>query len=412
MRRTYWKAINKGLGKEQFCEVLDALPIHSKFTLKNVSEEIDGEWVKEYAEETNTDSEKRNSVWHNITNDSLRPNASFLLFKDKVIDSIHLKETNYNKILARIFTKEKLESLYFGQKKCLEDIANEYSCSKMMVRNHMRKYGLDRRGQSEARVEAIKKGKFERFIYADIDENFFSQWSPQMSWVLGLLFTDGNVGPGRITLSSVDIDLLEKVRTLLGSKRPIAKREQSYDKTKHIYVLEFYREKMREDCKGLGLHEKKSLTLQFPDVPEEYKRHFIRGCWDGDGSVFISGDKLRASYVCGSLGFIERLAEELLGNGICRGLSSQIKYGKKSDLVTLLDKHPNGKFPVNVHKSKRSNSFETKIDSKENLERLFHYFYDGVDESMYLMRKHNVFVEGFKMLRKGESEQLTLDLPF
>ena len=57
----------------------------------------------------------------------------------------------------------------------------------------MKKYGLIRRTQSKARIEAIKKGKFERLEYHDINENFFSEWSPEMAWVLGLLFTDGNI---------------------------------------------------------------------------------------------------------------------------------------------------------------------------------------------------------------------------
>jgi hypothetical protein len=128
-----------------------------------------------------------------------------------------------------------------------------------------------------------------------------------MAWVLGLLFTDGNVSLGRVSLSSVDLDLLEKVKRLLNSSKPIYKAKQSYDKSKYLYKYEFYREKMRGDLNRLGLHERKSLNMIFPDVPEDYMRHFIRGCWDGDGSVFISGGKMNANYTCGSLKFIERL---------------------------------------------------------------------------------------------------------
>jgi len=42
--------------------------------------------------------------------------------------------------------------------------------------------------------------------------------------------------------------------------------------------------------------------------------------------------------------------------------------------------------------------------------KLFHYFYDGVDESVYLSRKYNVFVKGLKLEEKEKNEQLTLDL--
>ena len=65
MRRTYWKTINKTLDKEQFCEILDALPQRYKFRLKNVSHEIDGEWEKEYVEK-NPDLKETHPIWHNM----------------------------------------------------------------------------------------------------------------------------------------------------------------------------------------------------------------------------------------------------------------------------------------------------------------------------------------------------------
>jgi len=27
--------------------------------------------------------------------------------------------------------------------------------------------------------------------------------------------------------------------------------------------------------------------MAFPKIPDEYIRHFVRGCWDGDGTVYI-----------------------------------------------------------------------------------------------------------------------------
>ena len=44
-----------------------------------------------------------------------------------------------------------------------------------------------------------------------------------------------------------------------------------------------------------GCTPKKSLTLKFPDISifknMDLIRHFIRGYFDGDGSVFISNEK-------------------------------------------------------------------------------------------------------------------------
>jgi hypothetical protein len=267
-----------------------------------------------------------------------------------------------------------------------------------------------------ARIEAIKKGKFGKLSYADFDERFFSKWSQEMAWTLGLLFTDGHIHSNVVQFTSVDAELLEKVRTIFQSSRSIQKRTQSYDKSKHIYAFAFSHPKIAEDLRKLGLHEKKSLDIVFPEVPEEYMRHFIRGCWDGDGSIFFDQNNLVASYISGSKKFIERLVQELYRIGICKRTPPyRITKGHKKDFFPMTDefwsKYPVGKFPVTIH-MKNIYAYYIKIQTRENVERLFHYFYDSVDESVYLTRKYNVFVKGLNLEKKDETEQLTLDLDF
>ena len=77
-----------------------------------------------------------------------------------------------------------------------------------------------------------------------------------------------------------------------------------------------------------------------------------------------------------------------------------------------MSNHPDGRFPLTIHAEKRSNAFYIKIHTRQNVEKLFHYFYDGVDESMYLSRKYNVFAKGLKLEEKEKNKQLTLDLDF
>jgi len=42
---------------------------------------------------------------------------------------------------------------------------------------------------------------------------------------------------------------------------------------------------MVKDLAKLGITENKSLTVEFPDVPNEYLPHFLRGVIDGDGWI-------------------------------------------------------------------------------------------------------------------------------
>lgn len=299
--------------------------------------------------------------------------------------------------LLRLLTKETLEILYREQNKSLEDIASQFNCSRQAIQYIMKKHGIQRRKRSEARVLAIKNNKFKTFKYDDINEEFFSLWSPGMAWVLGLIFTDGNLQNSvqnglRVSISSVDYELLDKVRNLMQSKREIKKKAQSYDKNKYIYQFEFYREKMRSDIQELGLTERKSLTMQFPKVPEAYVRHFIRGCWDGDGSVYFESEKLRADYVTGSKVFIETLVEKLYKAGIHRKF---LHYESEEEKRKLISRYSYHNYPLAIYKKHaKSPCFYIKISTKENLERLFNWLYINVNESMFLSRKYKIFVEG------------------
>jgi len=421
------KLFIENLSRKKFCEILDDLAPMFRFELMNICEDFDGYWEKIIL--------GGKTVWRK--GEEVLPSSSFFPFRKEVFDAIDKERNIYYKVgrnwrsirgikisdgttqgvprkkgdLTLILTKEKLKELYYKQNKSLEDIGKEYGCSRPHISKIMERYGLIRRTQSKARIEAIKKGKFETFEYHEINEKFFSEWSLGMAWVLGLLFTDGNINKGRVLISSVDIELLKNIKKLLNSSNPIPKRTQSYDKSKHIYDFGFSREKMKKDLNRLGLYEKKSLDMVFPDVPEEYMRHFIRGCWDGDGSVFLDKSKIVASYVSGSKKFIEKLVQELYKIGISKsGLS--YKFGKSGKRIPIPPNHRDSRFPLTLFKDKRANAYYIKIRGKENIEKLFHYFYDGVDESMYLTRKYNVFVKGLKLGEKEETEQLTLDLDF
>jgi hypothetical protein len=319
------------------------------------------------------------------------------------------RKTNSNKreygSLLKSLTKEKLIEMYLVQNKSLQDIANEYNCTRQMVKVLMDKYSLQRRSRSEARVLAIKYAKFKDFKYDPINEHFFKEWTPQMAWVLGLFLTDGCLYKSTsvnyaFSISVSDIELISKIKSCLNSEKKIIESNQSYDKTRLLYRFEIHRDNMLDDLINLGLTQRKSLNLKFPEVPEEYMRHFIRGCWDGDGSVFLSAGKLRASYVSGSKAFVQTLVEELYKAGIYRKILHTDAEPVQT-LRALRAKYPTHQYPIKIHVESRSKSpsYSIKIDSRNNLMTIYNYFYDGVNESMYLGRKHDLFVHGLGLVK-------------
>lgn len=103
-------------------------------------------------------------------------------------------------------------------------------------------------------------------------------------YILGLFTTDGcNTGDGvSISLQNKDKELLIKSSKLFGGTISETKR---YNCTNwNIYNREF-----SEYLTSIGITMRKSSTLNinewFSTLGGEHKRHFIRGCWDGDGTV-------------------------------------------------------------------------------------------------------------------------------
>lgn len=272
-------------------------------------------------------------------------------------------------------TSELLYRLYIMDGRSTYEIAELYGCTETTIRTRLKSAGISTRSRSQARLLALKHGKLPQFAVFDFDTRFFHEWTAPMAWVLGLLYTDGVFydDPGRrqIRLALNDRETIEKVRAALKYTGTIKERPQSYDKTNIIFVLEFGREDLINDLRRIGLKPRKSLNMQFPDIPVQFVRHFIRGCWDGDGG-FSFNKQTRvggAHYTCGSLAFIARLAEELGKVGI-RAIRS-------GDLIT-------------IYKRKNATAYDLRFGNKENLQRLFDYFYTDVDEQHYMSSKHNL----------------------
>ncbi|MCL5010656.1 MAG: LAGLIDADG family homing endonuclease, partial [Patescibacteria group bacterium] len=68
---------------------------------------------------------------------------------------------------------------------------------------------------------------------------------------------------------------------------------------------------------GIGGKRKKGKKMLFPEIPEKFLPDFIRGYFDGDGSVFYTTylhskihrmrTELRSNFTSGSPEFLERL---------------------------------------------------------------------------------------------------------
>lgn len=119
-----------------------------------------------------------------------------------------------------------------------------------------------------------------------INENFFSEWSSNMAYILGVIASDGNLSKSkfRLTISSIDYEFLKSINHELNSNRVISK---SSNKLGSWYSLTIDNRQIYKDLINLGLTPNKSFTCNINYIPDKYKLDFLRGYFDGDGCVYM-----------------------------------------------------------------------------------------------------------------------------
>lgn len=219
---------------------------------------------------------------------------------------------------------------------------------------------------------------------------FFDSWTPEMAYVLGYFAADGCMYHSRnggfyngglyFEFTSTDKKLLEIVRELMGISNKIElaqpwKGDQLAWKRKTRYKLRIVNEKAYKKLLGLGFTPAKSLTLQFPNMPDSMFNHFFRGYFDGDGCVYYGNHKrqdtntirriLQVKFTSGSRDFLESLRQRL-GQVARVGLGSLHAHGPNWELsYSALDSRQLYKFmyptPTVPHLARKKRKFEEAL---------------------------------------------------
>ena len=228
-----------------------------------------------------------------------------------------------------------------------------------------------------------------------VNENFFRIWNQDMAYILGFLFADGSMENASyirgkyVRVSSTDKDIILKIRDALNSLHSIVTIAPSQSHRKTRYLLRIGNKKLYDSLVTHGLQPRKSLTMDFPSVPERYLPDFIRGYFDGDGCAYIETRKnkfsapyymLKVIFTSGSRGFLETLAKILHAHCV--------------------------KHEMPLYSSLRS--FQLRYSLCDSI-AIFEYLYCKHKPTMFLERKLKIFLKYFK-LQKGKGpvvKQLT-----
>lgn len=161
-------------------------------------------------------------------------------------------------------------------------IGKKYNVSNKVISRVLDKFGIKRIGNGRRRY--------------NLNEHYFDAIdTPNKAYILGLLYSDGcNYEPKNtisISLQEDDKELLDLVRKEIGSEKELEyidysnKHDFGYN-YKNQYRLLIFSSHMSRELHNKGVVANKSLKIDFPKwLDPSLFPHFIRGVYDGDGSV-------------------------------------------------------------------------------------------------------------------------------
>jgi len=146
-----------------------------------------------------------------------------------------------------------------------------------------------------------------------------------MAYVLGFFVADGCItinkgrknNPYTFNITSKDLEHLDNINKALCSDYKIGKKSNGRGSV--AYQINVRNLTMARDVINLGIFPRKTYNLKPIKIPKEYFADFVRGFFDGDGSVYIynvnNTPQIKSSFVCTSLNFLKdfntRLCEAL-----------------------------------------------------------------------------------------------------
>lgn len=213
----------------------------------------------------------------------------------------------------------------------------------------------------------------------------------EKAYWLGFITADGWISHGKnnsaevaIQLAIKDIEHLKKFNQSINGNYRISTGEKrcplGSEQLNKFCLIRIYSIKMANDLLKYNITANKTYNIQLVNLSDEMMSHFIRGYFDGDGSVYIHSYKQRsisAKFTSASKLMTEQMRILLLKNNINTYIVKT--EGKKNQTVPI---------------------YEIMIGGMKNVDVFLDYIYK--DATIYLDRKLKRAIELYK---KFEIEQ-------
>jgi predicted DNA-binding protein YlxM (UPF0122 family) len=180
------------------------------------------------------------------------------------------------------------------------NIINDYNNHHVSNKILSQKYGLHR---STIQQILIKNGiqlRLQNYTsrkHTLTDVHYFNRIdTEEKAYILGLLFADGNINKNgfEISLAETDKELLDKLSIIFYNKIILGYRKSKLCGkyvSKPQYRLIVTSQIIKNDLIKHGCVQSKTFKIVLPKLNIDLYRHFIRGYFDGDGSICIPSKK-------------------------------------------------------------------------------------------------------------------------
>ena len=270
----------------------------------------------------------------------------------------------YNEIIFSEVEINKIINMYKSNISTVT-IGKEFNVSHKTIAKVLDKQGIPRTG--------ISRRKYQ------IDEKYFDKIdNPNKAYILGFLYADGYNSLEKSTLSIAlqeeDKYILEFMRKELNSEKPLEFLDYSNKCNngyhyKNQYRLTIFNKHICETLNKIGMVQNKSLILTFPDIDESLYSHFIRGYFDGDGSVSFSESNSNCIVTITSTIEFCSAIKEILKNTI--NINTGIYNASNKNGITKV----------------------ASISGKFQVEKFGQFIYQNANH--YLQRKYDKFVQKY-----------------
>ena len=243
---------------------------------------------------------------------------------------------------------------YLNENYTLKQLGKEFNCSYPTIRNLLNKHKIKSRGNKQGYPR-------DEFYFNKIDTEEKAYW-------LGFLYADGCVHSNNyeISVNITDKEHIEKFKAAIKAfNHNITEiQDKRFQNAKTLYQFSIRDKQLHQDLIKWGCIPQKSLLInKIPNIPRDYVSHFLRGYFDGDGSLhYLRGtNNYRISFI-GTKDFLNDIQKELQTN-------------------------------VSLQSNIAGKAYVLQIAGRRQIERILNYLYNNSKENNRLNRKYQKYLD-------------------